>query len=199
VADSQIAARNQGEQIGFREYRGTQSQPGSDRRQRGARGPSHFSSSVSPAGRNGHTHPNLPTRATSCSKMRPGQQKEARKPTSREKPLARALVQDTLKIAMKSLLVAVTALLLAACSKPAPPEPIEEHPVHGVVLRLDAETHTATVKHDEIKDFMAAMTMDYDVPDKEQFAILRAGQWFDATVMSQDGRFWLDRIKPAKP
>ena len=126
-------------------------------------------------------------------------EKEARIHTSREKAFAEALVQDTLKLTMKALVVAVTALLLAACSKPAPPVPVEEHPVHGVVLRLDAETHTATVKHDEIKDFMAAMTMDYDVPDKEQFAVLRAGQWFDATVMSQDGKFWLDRIKLAKP
>lgn len=100
---------------------------------------------------------------------------------------------------MKAILVAITALLLAACSKPAPPEPIEEHALHGVVLKLDTEAHTATVKHDEIKGFMGAMTMEYSIRDKEQFAQIKPGEWIDATVVSQGGEFWLDKIKPAKP
>ena len=100
---------------------------------------------------------------------------------------------------MKAILVAVTVLLLAACTKPAPPEPVEEHAMHGVVLKLDSEAHTITVKHDEIKGFMGAMTMEYSIHDKEQFARIKPGGWIDATVVSKGREFSLENIKPAKP
>ncbi len=102
---------------------------------------------------------------------------------------------------MKAILVAVIGLLLAACSKPVPPEPVEEHAMHGVVLRLDAEALTATVKHDEIKGFMGAMTMEYSIRDKDQFAQIKPGEWINATVIAKGKgkEYWMDNIKPARP
>lgn len=95
----------------------------------------------------------------------------------------------------------VAAVLLAAdgaCSKPAPPIPIKTYNLHGVVVSLDRQDHTAKVQHQEIKGFMEAMTMDYAVKDSADWAKLRPGETIDATLYVQDLNYWIGNVRPAK-
>ena len=69
--------------------------------------------------------------------------------------------------------------------------------MHGEVIQLDAEHKVATVKHDDIKGFMSAMTMEYGFRDQADFDKLKVGGKFDATVFVQGDEFWVGRVKPA--
>jgi Cu/Ag efflux protein CusF len=64
-----------------------------------------------------------------------------------------------------------------------PDRPVEQkYQLHGVILRLDPAQQTATVKHEKIEGWMEAMTMEFPVASKEEFARLKVGQALRATV-----------------
>ena len=93
------------------------------------------------------------------------------------------------------------AIALAGCGSKAPESklPVKEYVMRGEVLKLDPANQLATIKHEEIKGWMGAMTMDYAVRDKPEFAKLRNGAHFTATVYVQGDDFWVGKIEPAKP
>ena len=91
-------------------------------------------------------------------------------------------------------LAVVLALISAACGV-GPVPPVERYSLDGVVQSLDAANHTATIKHHEIKGFMDAMTMEFPVKDRQEFATLRKGEAITATVFVQDTTFWIGEIK----
>lgn len=68
--------------------------------------------------------------------------------------------------------------------------------MRGEVVQLDESQQLATVKHEEIKGWMGAMTMEYAVRDKADFAKLKKGSKFEATVFVQGDQYWIGRIKP---
>lgn len=77
-------------------------------------------------------------------------------------------------------------------------EPKERYVLEGVILRLNEADRTATIKHQEIKGWMEAMTMEFPVPKKDQFAKLKEGMKIRATVLTNDRFFWLDEINPSR-
>jgi len=92
-------------------------------------------------------------------------------------------------IAAISLLL---GLLLAGCSKPA-----KEYHMRGEVTSLDPSGHVATIKHEEIKGFMGAMTMGYPVKDPAEFSKLTVGEPITATVYVTDDTMWIANIQKA--
>ena len=98
---------------------------------------------------------------------------------------------------MKTVILLLASLLLAGCaSKPA--EPIHKYPMRGVVTQLDPEHQVATIKHEDIPGFMHAMTMEYGLRDKQDFAKLHSGDRIQATVFVQGDDYWVGEVKPAK-
>lgn len=92
-------------------------------------------------------------------------------------------------------------LLLAAafsgCSKPPKPasnEPIKRYSMEGEVMRLDGD-QVAVIKHKDIEGWMKAMTMDYPIRDKGQYANLKVGQHIQADVFVQGFDYWVDNIR----
>ena len=99
---------------------------------------------------------------------------------------------------MKTALLFLSALLLLACAgKPA--EPIKQYPMRGVVTQLDPATQVATINHEDIPGFMHAMTMEYGLRDKNEFAKLRSGETISATLFVQGDDYWVGNVKPAEP
>jgi Cu/Ag efflux protein CusF len=98
---------------------------------------------------------------------------------------------------MKFSLILAAALVTAACGVSSVP-PIEKHHIHGVIQSLDAKDHTATIKHQNIEGFMAAMTMEFPVKNDKEFSALRVGETIDGTVFVQDTNYWVGDIKEAK-
>ncbi len=78
------------------------------------------------------------------------------------------------------LLVVITA---AGCGKPAPNVATRQFPLTGEILSIKADRTEVTVKHDEVKGFMAAMTMPFAIKDPAQLDGLAAGDLIAATLV----------------
>ena len=74
-------------------------------------------------------------------------------------------------------------------------EPQRRYSLQGKILRLRPENRIAVIKHERIEGWMEAMTMDFPVPDAEQYARLREGQTIRATVLVNDLSYWLTDIQ----
>jgi protein SCO1/2 len=73
----------------------------------------------------------------------------------------------------------VAALAPACTSRPAD----RRYPLHGQIISLDPAHELVTVKHDDIKGFMPAMTMPYNVKDTKALEGLAPGDVVDATLV----------------
>jgi Cu/Ag efflux protein CusF len=69
--------------------------------------------------------------------------------------------------------------------------PIKTYKLTGEIRRLEPDRHTAVIKHDAIEGWMEAMTMEFPVRDKKEFAKLAEGKRITATVNVQDLDYWL--------
>ena len=92
-------------------------------------------------------------------------------------------------------------VILAGCQQTtavkeeAKDQPVRQYPLHGEVLRLDAQGKIAAIKHEAIGDWMGPMTMEFPVKDAKEFETLRAGEKINATVFVQgDTDYWVGQI-----
>jgi protein SCO1/2 len=86
----------------------------------------------------------------------------------------------------------VAAFVVAACGERADRR---EYTLQGQVLSVAPNHEQATIKHEAIPGFMAAMTMPYKAKDAQEFATLAPGDLINATlvVVSNDG--YLENVK----
>jgi len=84
-----------------------------------------------------------------------------------------------------------------APAAPAAKEPDEKRfPLTGEVIRLEADRKVLVVKHDEIKGYMPAMTMEFVVAPGD-LAVAKPGQRIRAEMVSpKNGDFRLEKIWP---
>ncbi len=80
--------------------------------------------------------------------------------------------------------------------------PVSRYFLEGTVVRIHAERQVATIQHGPIRDkagkvWMEPMTMDFPVPEREEFAKLRVGQKVRATVHQResDYEYWIADIQ----
>ena len=84
-----------------------------------------------------------------------------------------------------AVVLAVTALLaLVACRQAPPPKQYE---LTGQILSVKPERSEVVLKHDDIKNFMPAMTMPYKVREKALLTGRKEGDLIKATL-SQVGK-----------
>jgi protein SCO1/2 len=78
----------------------------------------------------------------------------------------------------------VCFLLVIALGSACAQKPDERrYPLHGQVLSLDPAHELVTLKHDDIKGFMPAMTMPYNVKDVKILDGIAPGDIVDATLV----------------
>jgi len=82
--------------------------------------------------------------------------------------------------------------LLAACSS-KPPE--KRYTLTGDVVSLDPQGQAASIKGDKIEGWMEAMTMEYPVKDRSEFAKLKVGDRLTATVFVGEVSYHIGEIK----
>ncbi len=96
-------------------------------------------------------------------------------------------------------IVAASFAIFGACAPAPTPATVAEeekrHTLTGEVIRLEEKTKVAVIKHDEIKDFMEAMTMGFPVPDAAEWAKLRAGMKIKATIVERKEDFYLTGVE----
>jgi protein SCO1 len=84
------------------------------------------------------------------------------------------------------------AFTVAACSS-APDQ--RSFTLQGQVQSLEPERKSVVVKHEEIKGFMPAMTMPYEVRDDKLLADLKPGDLINATLVVISNGAYLSEIK----
>lgn len=105
-----------------------------------------------------------------------------------------------LSIAAASLLLWLGACSQQPAQEQSQSEPVpaaggpERHPLHGTVISVDPEGNSLVVDHDEIPNFMGAMTMPYTVRDGGELADLEAGDEVNAEVVVDDSGMYLENI-----
>jgi protein SCO1 len=112
---------------------------------------------------------------------------------------------------IKPLFVTAIVLLLGfalqACTEP---EAQKRYEFKGKVVNVDKRGRVVTITHEEIKDYMDAMTMPFHLKDESYLDIMQGGDTVVATLVITDSRSWLEDIvvsqervdessKPAKP
>ncbi len=72
----------------------------------------------------------------------------------------------------------------------------ERYPLTGEVVRVELDRKVLVVRHDEIKDYMPAMTMEFSVSAGD-LAVLKPGQKIRAEMVPvKDGDYRLEKIWP---
>jgi protein SCO1 len=95
-----------------------------------------------------------------------------------------------LRVVLIFMLVVVVAA--AACGRISDERTYQ---LHGQVLSIAAPQKQLTVKHEEIKGLMPAMTMPYTVRDEKLLAGLTPGDLIDATLIVETNDAYLRTIK----
>ncbi len=84
-------------------------------------------------------------------------------------------------------------LLLPGCQR-NPPQPVREYQMRGEVVSIDPSSQTATVKHGNIEGWMEAMTMEYPIHDKQEFAKVKVGGKIQAKILVQGHEYWIATV-----
>ena len=85
------------------------------------------------------------------------------------------------------------AILAAACGSRKPEE--RRFTLQGQVISVDQPRRLAVVKHEEIKNFMPAMTMPYEVEDAKTLEALAPGDLINATLVVFENGAHLTAVK----
>lgn len=93
------------------------------------------------------------------------------------------------------LWVLASLLALVSCSPATPPAKVREFPLTGQVLSVKPDRTEARVKHDEIKGFMDAMTMDFTIKAPKELEGLQPGDLIAATLVITDEEGYLRGIR----
>jgi protein SCO1/2 len=70
----------------------------------------------------------------------------------------------------------------------------KRYDLKGKVLAVEPEKHLVTVAHEEIKDYMPAMTMAYTVPSEADMQIIAPDDEITATLVIDGKRSWLEDL-----
>ena len=94
-------------------------------------------------------------------------------------------------------------LLIVGCGEPpeSSPEPVEEtivsvHASRGVVQAIEEEGARLIIAHEEMPDFMDAMTMPFDVGDPDESAGLAVGDKIGFELVMATKRSYVRNIQP---
>lgn len=100
------------------------------------------------------------------------------------------------------ILTLVVSVVAVACRERSVPKPsatatttnVQTYPVRGVVRELKPDGRTAIIRHEEITNYMEAMTMPFRVRDTNELAGLRVGDVIDFRLKVTDDASWIDRV-----
>jgi len=104
------------------------------------------------------------------------------------------------------LLFAGLACVLAACRRESTPPAStpasatvntnrEYYQAKGVVQEIKAEARSVVIKHEEVPNYMAAMTMPFDVKSADELRDLQPGDAVSFRIVVAGDDAWIDQIK----
>lgn len=102
-----------------------------------------------------------------------------------------------MKFSVLSLFIGL--LSFYGCHRNVENVPVKRYELHGKIVRLDPQNHTAVINGEKIPGWMEAMTMDYPVKVQSDYQRLHPGEQIQATVYVQGLNYWIGNIHPEAP
>src|SRR6266851_9935688 len=68
----------------------------------------------------------------------------------------------------------------------------KRYPLKGKVIAVDKNDHTATIAHEDIPDYMPAMTMPFKIKNDADLEMLKPGDQVTATLVVDDISSWVE-------
>jgi len=97
---------------------------------------------------------------------------------------------------MRTAFCLLLTLIAAACGRGAVPgSHPTEYTLQGQILSLALERKEAVIRHEEIRGFMGAMTMPYNVVDAKEYEGLAPGDLITAKLVIEPTRAYLKEVR----
>jgi protein SCO1/2 len=90
------------------------------------------------------------------------------------------------------LIVLVSLVVGTACRRSSANE--KRYDLKGKVVVVEPDKHLVTISHEDIKDYMPAMTMPFTVRSKEDLQILAPDDQVTATLVVDGSQSWLEGL-----
>jgi len=97
------------------------------------------------------------------------------------------------KLVKVILLLALICLFTATCRRHNAANE-KRYDLKGKVVAVEPDKHLVTISHEDIKDFMPAMTMPFALPDDYYLKNLAVGDEITATLVVDGSQSWLENI-----
>jgi protein SCO1 len=108
-------------------------------------------------------------------------------------PLHHGLEISNAMTQRRKVIVMLFCVLLTACqSKPQPQG--KRYELKGTIVSVDKAHSSALISHEEIKDYMEAMTMSYTLKDAWPLDVMKPGDEIQATLVVTDSSSWLEDV-----
>lgn len=104
---------------------------------------------------------------------------------------------------MKRWILAGVLLGVAACApateQAGEPADAVRYEIVGEVVQVSPDDGTVTLDHEPVEDFMGAMTMPFNVPDRWVFEAAEPGARIRATLVVEGDSSWLEEVVVRNP
>lgn len=97
------------------------------------------------------------------------------------------------------IIPAIILLLLSLAGCSSGPENVRRYDLKGKVVNVDRERGVVGIDHEEVKDFMSAMKMDFPLKDADALRVVEVGDTIQATLVVSDSGYWLESPAITKP
>ena len=88
------------------------------------------------------------------------------------------------------------AIALVGCTPKPEEKPAAKYSLHGQIVRLEEQGHLVAIRHEEIKGWMGAMTMEFPVRESTDWKDLKENDCIDAAVYVREKiEYWLAEVK----
>jgi protein SCO1 len=91
-------------------------------------------------------------------------------------------------------IMALLCLSVVACTTPEE----KRYELKGKVVNVDKKGRVVSIAHEEIKDYMDAMTMPFHLKNNSYLDVMQAGDSVTATLVVTDSRSWLEDVVVAQ-
>lgn len=96
----------------------------------------------------------------------------------------------------RTIFILLLCLGLMSCNKSQPTQQQQgkRYELKGTIVSIDKPNKSVTISHEEIKDYMEAMTMPYTLKDEWPLDVMKPGDQIQATLVVTDDSYWLEDV-----
>lgn len=91
-----------------------------------------------------------------------------------------------------SVVIAFTFIAGACSWGDQPPKNEKRYPIKGVVVAVNQQDRTATIKHEDIPGYMQGMTMDFKIKNAADLQTMKPGDQITGTLVVDDISSWIE-------